>query len=264
MSHNEKVILVTGSSRGIGRGVALELAGQGFSVAVNYAGNKQAAEETLAECRKVSQQAGYVRRFELFQGDISQDTGRHKLLDNVINCFGDLHGLVNNAGIAPKERNDILDMSEESFDRLINTNLKGAFFLSQAAVRYWLSLSPADRGFRGLVFIGSVSSEMVSANRGEYCISKAGISMASKLFAHRLAAEDIGVYELRPGIIQTDMTGAVKEKYDRLIQDGLVPQKRWGQPSDLGKAVACLIKGEFAFATGSVIHVDGALHIPSL
>ncbi|MBF9017705.1 MULTISPECIES: 3-ketoacyl-ACP reductase [unclassified Oceanispirochaeta] len=264
MASQAKTILVTGSSRGIGRGIALKLAEKGFDVAVNYAGNSEAAQESLELCRKASSSAGYAGRFEAFQGDISNAKSREKLLSEVLSHFGDLHGLVNNAGVAPKERRDILDMTEESFDRLIATNLKGSFHLSQAVSKYWLSLPLSERGFRSLIFITSVSSEMVSINRAEYCIAKAGLSMASQLFARRLADENIGVYELRPGIILTDMTGAVKDKYDALIAEGLVPQKRWGTPEDLGKAAASLITGDFPYSTGSVIHVDGALHIPAL
>ncbi len=212
----------------------------------------------------MSKASGSKGRSEIFQADISDSKNREKLFDEVIDYFGDCHGLVNNAGVAPRERKDLLEMGEESFDRLININLKGSFFLSQTAARYWLSLPRRQRGFRCLVFVGSVSSEMVSVNRGEYCIAKSGLSAASQLYAYRLASDDIGVYELRPGIIQTDMTGAVKEKYDTLIAEGLVPQRRWGQPEDLGKAVSSLMKGDFAFSTGSVFHVDGALHISSL
>jgi 3-oxoacyl-[acyl-carrier protein] reductase len=264
MAMDKKVILVTGSSRGIGRGIAIKLAEKGFDVAVNYAGNKEAAEETLKQCREAALESGHSSRFEAFKGDISDTESRKNLLDAVVLHFGDLHGLVNNAGVAPRERRDILDMTEESFDRLIGTNLKGSFYLSQAVSNYWLSLPSEKRGFRSLIFITSVSAEMVSVNRGEYCMAKAGLSMACKLFARRLADENIGVYEIRPGIILTDMTGAVKGKYDSLIADGLVPQKRWGYPEDIGKAAASLVGGDFSFSTGSVIHVDGALHISAL
>ncbi|MGL1893836.1 MAG: 3-ketoacyl-ACP reductase [Spirochaetaceae bacterium] len=264
MEKDEKVIIVTGSSRGIGRGIAIELAKKGYSLAINYVGNEQAAEETKILCIEESAKSGQSGRFQIFQGDISLADSRKNLIDNVLIHFGDIHGLVNNAGIAPKERIDLLEMGEDSFDRLLDTNLKGAFFLSQLVSNYWLNLSNEKRGFRSLIFITSVSSEMVSINRGEYCIAKSALSMTSKLFATRLAAENIGVYELRPGIIQTDMTGAVKGKYDKLIEGGLVPQKRWGQPEDLGKAVTNLVSGDFSYATGSVIHVDGALHINSL
>ncbi|MDC7232190.1 MAG: 3-ketoacyl-ACP reductase [Spirochaetales bacterium] len=264
MASETKTILVSGSSRGIGRGIALTLAGRGYNVAVNYAGNRDAAEETLELCRSASAAAGHKGRFEAFQGDISSTESRQQLLSNVLKTFGDIHGLINNAGVAPRERRDILEMTEDSFDRLIGTNLKGSFYLSQEVSKYWLSLPSSTRGFRSLVFITSVSSEMVSVNRGEYCMAKAGLSMASQLFARRLADENIGVYEIRPGIILTDMTGAVKDKYDALIADGFVPQKRWGVPEDLGRAAAALVSGDFTYSTGSVIHVDGALHIPAL
>ena len=259
--NHQKTILVTGSSRGIGRGIALELASQGYNVAVNYAGNAAAADESLRLCREAA--ASPDQDFAAFQGDISNAAHRKALIKDIISHFGDFHGLINNAGVAPKERLDLLEMKEESFDRLINTNLKGSLFLSQEAVKHWMGL-PKDRGFRSLIFITSVSSEMVSLNRGEYCIAKSGLSMTAQLFARRLAPENIGVYELRPGIIQTDMTGTVKEKYDKLIAEGLVPQKRWGQAEDLGKAAASLVKGDFAYSPGSVIHVDGGLHIPEL
>lgn len=258
----EKVILVTGSSRGIGRGIAIELASKGYSVAINYARNKEAANETLKLC--LSAQLDAKQRFNIFQSDISKDSSRQTLINEIIDRFGDLHGLVNNAGVAPGERKDILEMSGESFDTLINTNLKGGFFLSQLVSRYWLSLPAATRGLRSLVFITSVSADTVSLNRGEYCIAKAGLSMAVKLYARRLAAEQIGVYEIRPGIIQTDMTGGVKDKYDTLIADGLVPQRRWGTAGDMGRVVSALLSGDFAYSTGSIIHVDGGLHVPEL
>ena len=231
-------------------------------MAVNFAGNAAAADETLRLCREAA--VNPDQEFAAFQGDISNSNDRKALIKNVRTRFGDFHGLINNAGVAPKERLDLLDMKEESFDRLIETNLKGSFFLSQEAVRYWMTLPAGDRGFRSLIFISSVSAEMVSLNRGEYCIAKSGLSMTAQLYARRLASENIAVYELRPGIILTDMTGAVKEKYDKQIAEGLVPQKRWGQPEDLGKAASSLVKGDFAYSTGSVIHVDGGLHIPEL
>ncbi len=259
---DRKTVLVTGSSRGIGRGIALEMAGRGFNVAVNYSGNKEAAAETLALCRERAQSEDQV--FKAFQADISIREHRTRLLQEVIEGFGDFHGLINNAGVAPKERLDLLEMGEESFDRLMTINLKGAFFLTQEVSRYWLSKDSFRKDFRSIVFVTSVSSEMISINRGEYCIAKTGLSMSAKLFARRLAAENIGVYEIRPGIIQTDMTGGVKDKYDKLISDGLVPQRRWGFPDDIGRAAASLVQGDFAYSTGSVIHVDGGLHIPEL
>ncbi len=261
-SLEKKVVLVTGSSRGIGRGIALEMAASGFSVAINYSGNREAADETLKLCRE--QAVSDSQSFAVFQADISREEDRTRLLKEVIEEFGDIHSLVNNAGVAPKERLDLLEMSEGSFDRLMTINLKGAFFLSQAVSRYWLSKPELRSEFRSLIFVTSVSSEMVSINRGEYCIAKTGLSMSAKLFARRLAADNVGVYEIRPGIIQTDMTGTVKDKYDQLIADGLVPQKRWGFPKDIGSAAASLSRGDFSYSSGTVIHVDGGLHIPEL
>ena len=260
--NRDKTILVTGSSRGIGRGIAVELAARGFSVAVNYAGNEEASRETLRLCRRSASDP--EQQFEAFRGDISRPEDRESLMAGVLRRFGDLHGLINNAGVAPRERKDLLEMGTDSFDRLVDTNLKGSFFLSQAAANHWLGLPVRERGFRSLLFITSVSSEMISPNRGEYCIAKAGLSMAARLFAGRLAAEGIGVYELRPGIIETDMTGPVKETYDSLIAEGLVPQKRWGRPEDIARAAASLAEGDFAYSPGSVIHVDGGLHLPRL
>lgn len=263
MEIDEKVILVTGSSRGLGRGIAIQLAKKGYSVAINYVSNIDAAKETRRLCLKASIEMGFKCRFKIFQGDITFEDSTKKLISEVIDSFGDFHGLVNNAGVSPNQRKDLLDMSTESFDKVINTNLKGTFFISQIVSKYWLTLPIDTRGFRSLIFITSVSSEMVSINRGEYCIAKSGLSMTSKLYAVRLADENIGVYELRPGIMQTDMTDSVKDKYDKLIQEGLVPQKRWGQPDDVGKIVSSIVNGDYSFSTGSVIHVDGGLHIPT-
>lgn len=263
MHNKEKIILVTGSSRGIGRGIAIELAKNGYSVAINYAGNKDAAIDTKQLCIDKAINAGFNSRFEIFQGDISIDSSRKELVKSVIEYFGDIHGLVNNAGISPKKRDDLLDMSEDSFDRIMNTNLKGSFFLSKLVANYWVKKTINENDTRTIIFMTSVSSEMVSLNRGEYCIAKSALSMANKLFATRLASENINVFELRPGIIETDMTGGVKDKYDKLIGEGLVPQKRWGKPEDIGKSVLSLVNGNFPFSTGSIIHIDGALHIPS-
>ena len=262
MERKEKIILVTGSSRGIGRGIALSLAAEGFSVAVNYAGNREAAEETVSLCREAS--VGTKQHFAAFQGDIGKNSDRAALIDAVYGHFGDCHGLVNNAGVAPLERRDLLQMSEESFDRMVSVNLKGSFFLSQEIAKRWVDLSVEKREGRILVFITSVSAEIPSLNRGEYCIAKAGLSMGVKLFARRLAADGIGVFEVRPGIILTDMTGPVTEKYNKFIEEGLVPQKRWGYPDDIGRTVAVMVNGGLGFSTGSVVNVDGGMHIPLL
>lgn len=257
------VILVTGASRGLGRGIAVELAKGGFSVAINYAGNAAAADETVSLCKAV---ATGDQSFLPVQGDISSSDSREKMLAQVIESMGRIDGLVNNAGIAPKVRADITEASEESFDSLMETNLKGPYFLTQSVVNHWLGQKPTpaiESGFK-VIFVTSISSHTASTTRGDYCISKAGLSMAVQLWAHRLADENIQVYELRPGIMKTDMTSAVTAKYDALIGDGLVPQKRWGTPEDLGLGVSALLEGKFPFSTGSVIDVDGGFQIRHL
>jgi len=253
-----KTILVTGGSRGIGRGICIELADRGYSVAINYAGNREAAEQTLELCRQTAPENTQI--FDIFKADISSSEDRLNLVNQVYKTFGNLNGLINNAGIAPLVRADLLDIDEESWDRVMNVNLKAPFFLSQIVASQW----NRDRENRTIIFISSVSSEMVSVTRGEYCISKAGTSMTSLLFAARLAAEGIRVFEIQPGIIKTDMTKGVHVKYDNKIKEGLVPQKRWGLPSDIGKSVAALLSDDFSFSTGSVISVDGGLHISRL
>ena len=257
------VVLVTGASRGLGRGIAIELAKSGYSVAINYAGNAEAADETVALCQDVAED-GQI--FYPVQGDISSTESRKSLLAKVIEQFGQLDALVNNAGIAPKVRADLTEATEESFDRLINTNLKGPYFLTQEVVNYWLSEKPDPAiasGFK-IIFITSISSHTASVSRGDYCISKAGLSMAVQLWANRLANEGIQVYELRPGIMKSDMTSAVTAKYDALIADGLVPQMRWGTGEDLGLAVSSIVDGKFPFSTGTVIDVDGGFQMRHL
>ena len=251
--------IVTGSSRGIGRGIALELAKVGYDIIVNYAGNLKAAEETrkLVEEHKV--------RAEIIQGDITCDGDRTRLIDETLSIFGRFDLLVNNAGIAPKVRTDLLALKEDSFDELMETNLKGPFFLTQYAAQKMLDMIDGEVINTGrIVFVTSISAYTSSTSRGEYCLSKAALSMAVKLFADRLAAEGILVYEIQPGIIATDMTSAVKEKYDKLIANGLTPQTRWGTPEDVGKAVAAIGKGYFDFSTGSVIEVGGGFGIRRL
>ncbi len=257
------VVLVTGASRGLGRGIALELAEGGYSVAINYAGNRAAAEEAVELCQKVAPNSD--QKFIPIQGDISSSYSRKAMLQTVLDEFGRLDALVNNAGIAPKVRADITEASEESFQDLMSTNLMGPYFLTQAVANYWLEAKPEalKGGFR-IVFVISISSHTASITRGDYCISKAGLSMAVQLWAQRLADENIQVYELRPGIMKTDMTAGVTSKYDALIEDGLVPQKRWGTPKDLGLATKSLIDGDFPFSTGSVIDVDGGFQIRHL
>ena len=258
------VILVTGAGRGLGRGIAVQLAKDGCTVALNFARNREAAEETAALCRKAA--ASDRQKFLPIRADISQKADRARLLAETLAGLGRIDGLVNNAGVAPKVRADLPDATEESFDEVLGTNLRGPYFLTQAIARHWLQEKPATllpSGFK-VVFVTSISADTASTDRGDYCISKAGLSMAAQLWAARLAGEGIQVVEIRPGVMTTDMTAKAKEKYDRKIAEGLVPQGRWGTPQDVGLAVGAVISGRFAFSAGSVIHVDGGFHLRRL
>jgi NAD(P)-dependent dehydrogenase (short-subunit alcohol dehydrogenase family) len=258
------VALVTGSSRGLGRGVAETLASAGFSVAIHYAANRKAAEETAEACGKLAPNP--EQKFALVGGNIGLDADRRKLFDETLAAYGHLDALVNNAGIAPRIRADITEATEEIFDEVIGVNLKGPYFLSQLAANYWLANPGRCRlpGGYKLLFVTSLSANTASINRGEYCISKAGLGMATQLWAVRLADAGVQVLEIRPGIMATDMTSGVKDKYDKLLADGLVPQKRWGSPHDVGLAVKAILEGNFPFSTGDVINVDGGFHLRRL
>lgn len=262
------VAMITGASRGIDRGIALELAKIGYDLIVNYAGNAVAARQTAADCLAAAQAAGRNVRVEVCQADIAKDADRRKLVEFAKTTLGRLDLLVNNAGVAPEVRADILEASEESFDRLITINLKGPYFLTQLAARWMIAQGQADippANYRPrIVTISSVSAYTASVNRGDYCLSKAGLSMLTALYAARLAEYGILVYELRPGIIGTDMTGPVKEKYDQLIEAGLTPIPRWGTPEDVGRAVAAIAQDLLPFSTGEVINVDGGFHLRRL
>jgi NAD(P)-dependent dehydrogenase (short-subunit alcohol dehydrogenase family) len=251
--------LITGASRGIGRGIALTLAKAGtHDLLINYAGNEAAARECQALCLEAG--AGKIRA-EICQGDISIAADRQRLLDSVKSAFGRLDLLVNNAGVAPNVRADLLDAGEESFDRLISINLKGPYFLTQAAAKWMIECPPHDVYPRAIVNVTSISAYTASVNRGDYCIAKAGLAMMTKLFAARLAEYRIGVFEIRPGVIETDMTGPVKEKYDKLFAEGLAPINRWGRPDDIGRAVVAVAAGSFPYSTGEVLNVDGGFHL---
>ncbi len=255
----KKVALVTGGSRGIGFGIAKHLAMTGFDLAINGVRDADQVTDEMAELRKFGSDVIYC------QGDIASSNGRGSIISGVKEYFGRLNVLVNNVGIVPPERKDILDATENSFDKVISTNLKGTYFLTQAVANWLVEQKNTNTHFEGsIINVTSISSTLASTNRGEYCISKAGLSMASQLFAVRLAEYDIPVFEVRPGIINTDMTLGVKEKYDKLIDEGLTLQKRWGLPDDVGKAVASLISGSFPYSTGQVIMVDGGLTTPRL
>ena len=251
--------LITGASRGIGRGIALELARAGLhDLVINYAGNEPAARECKALCE---QACGGKRRVETVRADISAVADRERMLDFVKREFGRLDLLVNNAGVAPNVRADLLDAGEESFDRLIGINLKGPYFLTQKAAKLIAESGPLEGTARAVVNVTSISAYTVSTDRGDYCVAKAGLAMMTKLYAVRLAEYGIGVFEIQPGVIATEMTQGVKEKYDRLFSQGLTPINRWGQPADIGKAVVAVASGQFPYSTGQVFNVDGGFHI---
>jgi len=258
------VILITGAGRGLGRGIAVQLAAEGCSVAINYVGNRAAAEETAALCRKASKSG--KQEFLPIQADVGSKPDRARLVADTLSRLGRIDALVNNAGIAPRVRADLTDASEESFGELIRVNLQGPYFLTQAVALHWLEKKPEPALSTGhkVIFITSISADTASVDRGDYCVSKAGLSMAARLWAVRLAADNVQVVEIRPGIMATDMTAGAKAKYDGLLANGLVPQGRWGTPEDVGLAVRSIISGQLPFSTGSVIAVDGGFHIRRL
>jgi NAD(P)-dependent dehydrogenase (short-subunit alcohol dehydrogenase family) len=257
MMVDRPVAIVTGASRGIGKAIAIELARLSFDLVINRA--RKAATDTQQEVEALGS------RCEFVSGDISKATDRKKIVDTAKNKFGRTDLLVNNAGVAPLKRMDILEATEESFDRVLEINLKGPYFLTQLVANWMIEQKKQNpaRAFR-IVNIGSISSYTSSPSRGEYCISKAGVSMMTKLYADRLAEYNIGVFEISPGIIETDMTSAVKDKYDKLIAEGLTPIKRWGRPEDVAKAVAAIAEGRLDFSTGTLINVDGGFHLRRL
>lgn len=253
------VALVTGGYRGIGLGIATALANDGHQVVISGRGDGSAAGAALEALRCSGREAEYVR------ADVSVAADRKRLVDAVEKRFGRLDVLVNNAGIAPRVRADILEATEESFDELIAVNLKGPYFLTQQVAQWMVRQRRADDGYRGcIVNVSSCSATVASVNRGDYCISKAGIAMATRLWTVRLAEFGIDVYEIRPGIIATEMTSGVKQKYDALIAGGLLLEKRWGTPADIGRAVAMLARGDLPYASGSVLNLDGGMTIERL
>jgi 3-oxoacyl-[acyl-carrier protein] reductase len=258
--NDKPVAVITGASRGIGRGVAIALASEGYDIAaIARSVDSEGMEYLEAEIEKRG-----VQFFPIGM-DISC-TGCHKeAVSTILERYGRIDFLVNNAGVAPLQRNDLLDMTEESYERVLNINLKGPVFFAQKISREmtWLK-HQIDNYNPVIVFVTSVSAVLSSTNRAEYCISKAGLSMASEIFADRLSREGILVFEVRPGIIQTDMTAKIKDKYDKLIGEGLVPQKRWGLPDDIGKAVASIARGDWNFSTGMVFEISGGLNIHKL
>ena len=257
-----QVALITGASRGIGRGVALDLAAAGWDLVVNFASNQTAAEDTVKCSVEQAKLAGHEIRAEICKGDIAQSADRDRLVSFVRNQFGRLDLLVNNAGITSIGRADLLEASEENWDALMAVNLKGPFFLSQLVGSWMIEQNNLNDSWRGkIINISSISSDAVSSNRGDYCVAKAGLRMVTKLFAARLADAGVNVYEVCPGIIASDMTEPVKAKYDKMINEGLTPIRRWGEPGDVGKAVVALAQDYFPFTTGDVFNVDGGFTI---
>lgn len=251
--------LITGGSRGIGFGIAMELAREGIDLAINGVRPEEQVSEKLDQLRELGVKVAYCR------GDISKAEDRVAIMKKLREEFGQLNFLVNNAGVAPKERLDILEATEESFEYVMRTNLQGPYFLTQAVARWLVEQKKANPSFFGsIINITSISATVVSVNRGEYCVSKAGLGMMTQLFAVRLGEHDIPVYEIRPGVIETDMTAGVKKKYDKLFREGLSVQPRWGQPADIGKIVLALVTGLLPYSTGEVIMADGGLSIPRL
>ncbi len=260
------VAIVTGASRGIGKAIALELAIIGYDLVISHydftqdgKADESNAKQTQNEITRTGQHC------QILRSDISNPADRDKLVNLTNETFGRCDLLVNNAGVAPSKRADILEASEDSFDRVLNINLKGPYFLTQQIANQMIKQKQTnpDCDCR-IVNISSISAYVSSPFRGEYCISKAGVSMMTKLYADRLAEYAIGVFEIRPGVIATDMTSVVTEKYDKLIAEGLTPIKRWGQPEDIAKAVGAIAQGKLDFSTGEVINVDGGFHLQRL
>lgn len=254
-----QVALVTGGARGIGLGISKELARNGFDLAINGRKEQAQVQDVLDELCETGADIIYC------QGDISISKERKCILDQIDKHFGRLHVLVNNGGIAPKVRADLLETSEESFEQLIKVNLQGTYFLTQSVAKKMVVYSKEIVDYKGcIITISSISSHVASVNRGEYCVAKAGLSMMTKLFAVRMGEYGIPVYEVQPGIISTDMTSGVKEKYDKLFANGIAVENRWGQPEDIGHAVVALAKGTIPYATGQVLTIDGGLTIERL
>lgn len=258
------VAFITGASRGIGRGIAIELAKNGWDLAGNSRRfDTQNTTDGLFEVKQRIEETG--ASFLPLQGDVTSLEDHKRMLESVLEKYGRIDLFVNNAGVAPEKRLDILETTPGNVDRVLNINLRGPFFLTQRiALQMIVQTKEAAERRPAIVFITSVSANTSSTSRAEYCISKAGLSMAAAVFADRMAEYGINVYEVRPGIIKTGMTAAVGEKYDKLIGAGLVPQKRWGLPEDVGKAVVALVSGSFAYSTGTIIEVSGGMNLRRL
>jgi NAD(P)-dependent dehydrogenase (short-subunit alcohol dehydrogenase family) len=262
------VALVTGGNRGIGLGISRRLLTDGFAVSI--LATREEPTDVLTELREV---AGADDRVRYVRGSVAEPADHRRYVEDAVDAWGRLDLLVNNAGVAPSVRADVLEADTESFDRVLGINLRGPYFLTQTFANRVIALrgdalpelpEPPDRPVATVVNVSSISATVVSTNRGDYCVSKAGVAMATQLFAVRLAPEGIVVYEVRPGVIATDMTAGVTQKYDALLAEGLAPIARWGRPSDVAGAVSVLAAGQTPYSTGEVFHVDGGMHIPTL
>jgi NAD(P)-dependent dehydrogenase (short-subunit alcohol dehydrogenase family) len=254
------VAIITGGSRGIGRAIAVALAASGYDCIINYHSNASAANEVQRQVQALG------RRAHTIKADIAASSDRQAIVDETVRELGRIDLLVNNAGVAPQVRADLLEATEESFDRVMSTNVKGPYFLTQLVARQMIKQAASASGSKPkIINISSISAYVASVNRGEYCVSKAGLSMATQLYAARLAEFGINVYEIRPGVIETDMSAAAKGKYDKLIfEEDLTPIHRWGRPDDVARAVVAVATDLFPFSTGEVINVDGGFHLRRL
>lgn len=263
-STDAPVVLVTGAGRGLGQGIAIEMAKSGLSVAIHYGSSESGAIETADICHKESKNKNQY--FETIQADLANSNSRDSIIEQIAEKFGHIDALINNAGITEPNRRDCLEATEEDYDTVMTVNLKSPYFLTQAAAQMMINQPNAPRlPHYQVINISSISSDTVSVNRGAYCISKAGLSMATQVWATRLAEHNILVNDLRPGIMSSDMTAGAKDKYDKLLQEGeLVPLSRWGTGEDLGKGASALLLGHFPFTTGHVIPIDGGFHLKRL
>ncbi len=258
--NDKPVAVITGASRGIGKSIAIAMAGEGYDIAaIARSVDSEGMENLGHEIEKTDAQ------FFPIGLDISCTGCQSEVVANILERYGRIDVLVNNAGVAPLQRDDVLEMTEESYDRVMNINLKGPVFFAQKIAREMIWLNQQITDYKPvIIFITSVSASRSSTNRAEYCISKSGLSMASTVFADRLSHDGILVFEVRPGVIQTDMTAKIRDKYDKLISEGLIPQKRWGLPEDIGKAVASISRGDWNFSTGMIFEISGGLNISKL
>jgi NAD(P)-dependent dehydrogenase (short-subunit alcohol dehydrogenase family) len=263
--HNKKVLLVTGSTHGIGKAIVLELAKLDYSVVINGAATNFLSREYTSELKKIYNEE-IDNRTLYVQADISKKEDRESLLHKIEEKFNRIDVLVNNAGVAPKIRKDILETSEESYDRVMSINLKGPYFLTQAISKWMIKLREQikDKYQPYIINISSINRYTASVNRGEYCLSKSAMNMMTKLFGERLAEYGIPVYEISPGIIDTPMTEKVHDNYDKLISEGITPIRRWGKPIDIAKPVVAIVSGLLPFSTGLVIDIDGGFHLHRL